>query len=376
LLGREVPALDLEALLTSDDAGISDLAFTGLSYLLKGKVNKAKEAAQKIRKYMKPDVRGMDLQSVHGNWTMWGFYNNKTENYALVLKLLTLLNKDDKFIGNLVYELLEFQKAGNGYWTSTAATARVLDALDTYIREKDLQNLSYTAEVLLGDKQIMKNSFEGLNASISERTMLFNEEPLKKLSRDEELPLEITKQGYGSLFYTLSLKYALSAEEQTPRDEGICVFTEYTDIETGERVTENVLVSGRVYRAKVILSSTRLRTFMAVRVPIPSGAEVLNAAFVTTGSFAEFESDDDTPASDIGFGEKTYADYNAGLSYQAIYDNEVQYFWNYFPQGRQQVEFLFRAVRKGLYETPSSLAECMYESEIFGRSGGKKIEIK
>ncbi|MBP7479604.1 MAG: hypothetical protein KA785_04085 [Spirochaetaceae bacterium] len=376
LLGREVPALDLEALLTSDDAGISDLAFTGLSYLLKGKVNKAKEAAQKIRKYMKPDVRGMDLQSVHGNWTMWGFYNNKTENYALVLKLLTLINKDDKFIGNLVYELLEFQKAGNGYWTSTAATARVLDALDTYIREKDLQNLSYTAEVLLGDKQIMKNSFEGLNASISERTMLFNEEPLKKLSRDEELPLEITKQGYGSLFYTLSLKYALSAEEQTPRDEGICVFTEYTDIETGERVTENVLVSGRVYRAKVILSSTRLRTFMAVRVPIPSGAEVLNAAFVTTGSFAEFESDDDTPASDIGFGEKTYADYNAGLSYQAIYDNEVQYFWNYFPQGRQQVEFLFRAVRKGLYETPSSLAECMYESEIFGRSGGKKIEIK
>lgn len=376
LLGREVPSLDLEALLTSSKADISDLAFTGLTYLLKGNENKAKEAAQKIRKYMRPDVRGIDLQSIHGNFTMWGFYNNKTENYALVLKLFTLLNKDDKYIGNLVYELLEFQKAGNGYWTSTAATARVLDALDTYIREKDLQNLSYTAEVLLDGKQIMKNSFEGLNASISEKTMLFNEDPVNKLKRDMELPLEITKKGNGSLFYTMSLKYALSAEEQTPRDEGICVFTEYIDIETGKRLTDNELISGKVYKAKVMISTTGLRTFLALRVPIPSGAEVLNAAFVTTGSFEEFEDGKNNSSTDINFGDKTYSNYNAGLSYQAIYDNEVQYFWNYFPRGRQQVEFLFRAVRKGVYETPSAIAECMYEAEIFGRSGGKKMVIK
>ncbi len=375
LLGRDASSIELEAILNSPKADISDLAFTGLAFLKKGNQGKAKEAAQKIRKYMRPTVRGMDIQSIQGNFTMWGFLNSKTENYALVLKLLTLLDKNDKFIGNLVYELLEFQKAGNGYWTSTASTARALDALDTYIREKDLQNLNYTAEVLLDGNQIMKDSFSGLNASLVEKTMLFNDEPLKKLKRNTELPLEISKKGKGSLFYTLSLKYPVSVEKQFPRDEGISLFVEYIDIESGKRVIEDELVSGKVYRAKVMVSTTKLRTFMALRVPIPSGAEVLNAAFVTTGSFEEYK-EENSSSTDIDFGNQTYTDYNAGLSYQAIYDNEVQYFWNYFPRGRQQVEFLFRTVRKGMYDTPSPLAECMYEPEIFGRSGGRKIVIK
>ena len=54
----------------------------------------------------------------------------------------------------------------------------------------------------------------------------------------------------------------------------------------------------------------------------------------------------------------------------------MQYFWDYFPIGFQQVDFLFRAVRSGKYETPSATAECMYQDEIFGRSQGKVWKIK
>ncbi|MGP1459824.1 MAG: hypothetical protein ACTTKL_11065 [Treponema sp.] len=54
----------------------------------------------------------------------------------------------------------------------------------------------------------------------------------------------------------------------------------------------------------------------------------------------------------------------------------MQYFWDYFPRGNQKVEFLFRAVRKGAYGTPSATAECMYQEEIFGRSAGKQWTIE
>ncbi|MBP5748961.1 MAG: hypothetical protein J6W63_11430, partial [Treponema sp.] len=53
-----------------------------------------------------------------------------------------------------------------------------------------------------------------------------------------------------------------------------------------------------------------------------------------------------------------------------------QYFWDYFPRGIQEVEFTFRASRKGTYNTPCVTAECMYEEEIFGRSSGRVWEIK
>ncbi|MBQ8561329.1 MAG: hypothetical protein IJ441_07090, partial [Spirochaetaceae bacterium] len=68
--------------------------------------------------------------------------------------------------------------------------------------------------------------------------------------------------------------------------------------------------------------------------------------------------------------------YNFGLSSRVIYDNEVQYFWDAFRRGRQQVEFLFRPVRSGAFTVPSAQAECMYEPEIFGRTQGAVVVIQ
>ena len=83
----------------------------------------------------------------------------------------------------------------------------------------------------------------------------------------------------------------------------------------------------------------------------------------------EEEEDDDS-------WESYWRNYNWGLSYQGIYDSEVQYFWDYFPRGSQKVEFMFRATRKGTFNTPCSTAECMYQEEIFGRSNCKVWTIE
>ena len=101
-------------------------------------------------------------------------------------------------------------------------------------------------------------------------------------------------------------------------------------------------------------------------MPIPSGAEVLNAAFATTTQFVS-KSWNEQVMEELGWEEE---DRNFGLSSQEIYDNEVQYFWDVFPKGIQQVEFMFRTVRNGEFNVPSATAECMYEPEVFGRSKG------
>ena len=53
-----------------------------------------------------------------------------------------------------------------------------------------------------------------------------------------------------------------------------------------------------------------------------------------------------------------------------VKNNEIQFFWDYFGSGKTTVSFTFRAARRGVYPLPPVQAECMYESEIFGRGDG------
>ena len=111
--------------------------------------------------------------------------------------------------------------------------------------------------------------------------------------------------------YTAELAYALPDEVQTLRNEGLDVSFSLSELEGGKKIpTEDLLVpleSGVTYKAVVTIYTAKDRDHVALRVPIPSGAEVLDSTFVTSGSKAV----------------------NGSYDYDAryIYDNEVQYFY-------------------------------------------------
>ncbi|MCL2519668.1 MAG: hypothetical protein FWE37_01510, partial [Spirochaetaceae bacterium] len=108
------------------------------------------------------------------------------------------------------------------------------------------------------------------------------------------------------------------------------------------------------------------RTFVALRVPVPSGATILNANFAN--SAIPLDQAAGTTAQNPFIFD--------GISSQTINANEVQYFWNVFPQGRQEVSFLFTADRRGVYPTPPVMAEAMYMPEVFGRTAGVLYSIR
>ncbi len=338
-------------------------ALCGLIFDNLGLTEKRDAAVSKLKSQISLTAQGADLYDVNYDG-YWSIYNDASEKYALALQLLTRTNPSNSTIQHIVFELLKLQKLGNGYWKSTSATARVLTAFDEYIRTNNLTDLDFTAEVLLNKKSLAKNSFKGVGAEPVDKTLAFDSQELNSLPRNKELDLLFKKKGTGRLFYTASLKYAIPPTKQYAREEGICIFTEITDLETNEKVTGDELIAGNSYKMKVYVSSTHNREYVALRAPVPAGCEILNAAFVTTGTI---------PAKK---GDAEDHNYNYGLSYEGIYNSEVQYFWDYFPRGHQEVEYAFRAVRKGEYNTPSATAECMYEPEIYGRSSGKTWSIK
>ncbi|MBQ1662855.1 MAG: hypothetical protein II054_10160, partial [Treponema sp.] len=306
-LGNKVSSSDIKKILDSD-TGISEYAFAGLAAVELGYKDLSALAVKKLKNLMALTTRGASFQNSVPH-SSWYFFNGNPERFALTLHLFTKVDPDDIYNGHLVWQLLELAKSGNGRWCSTALTSRVLIALDVYIRENKLQDTNLTASALIDGKEILSGKFKGLGAEPVDETYRFGKPAANMKQKDEkysldlpnldvsletELPLEIRKDGSGKLFYTASMTYALPAEEQNARDEGLCVYVEITDARTGEKIAPGKLKSGTIYREKVYVTTTKERTYVAVRAPVPAGAEILNSAFVTTASVPSPESRETT----------------------------------------------------------------------------------
>jgi uncharacterized protein YfaS (alpha-2-macroglobulin family) len=363
--GQPVNASWLAELAGQEKIDAAVLSFVGMTYRAIGRTDDAASVAGKIRNLLRPTARGVDLTDPMNRSGWYWYYGKPVEQLALTLEFFVQQYPHDDMNRRLVFSLLETMRSA-GYWENTASTARVLSAVDAYIRAENLTATDVTGTISLSGNELLSAHFAGVAAKPVSGAFDFRESPLSGLERDTMLPLSVTREGTGAMHYTVSLAYALPSELQSYRDEGLGLYLAVYDIDTGKEVTGSALVSGKTYRAVVKVSSGRDRTYMALRVPIPSGAEVLNAAFTTTASHDERSL---RKGSDEGY-------YWSGISHQEIMDNEVRYFWNRFSKGERTVEFLFRTARRGVYPTPPVQAECMYEPEIFGRTSGVLYTIE
>jgi uncharacterized protein YfaS (alpha-2-macroglobulin family) len=328
----------------------------------------ASSTRDRVRRFIRPGTRSLDLTDTYeqrGNF--WGY---DTDRYAIALMLYHALVPADDMTTRLANSLIERQRRGiwnntsSSYW-AVLAFGRIADAeQDSFGKEPLVSKLS------LGGKQILETAFNAFGGVPVSRTWTFAENPLADIQRDALLPLRIEREGSGRLYYTASLRYGIPTELAAPRDEGISVFAETFD-SSGKLVKDGVLIPGKTYTRKVTVSSPRDRTFLAIRAPVPSGAEIVDATFVTSSTVPPKEND-------------YYDDYQMEDSYWRYYDvppvkfvmdDEVQFNWDFFPSGKKEVEFRFRAVMPGIYPTPPVEAECMYEGEIFGRGAGELYRI-
>jgi uncharacterized protein YfaS (alpha-2-macroglobulin family) len=363
LLGRSVDPAALAEILNRDTVDASVLSFTGLSYLHLGRKNDAVKIAERLRNLMRFTARGVDITDPLDRYR-YHYYGGPVEQLALSLEFFSRLYPGDIINTRLLYSLLENKRASS-YWESTAVTARVLSAVDALIQSENLASTNLQASSRIGGAELLSGAFRGLAARPKSGSFDFRTSPLNSLKRDALIPLEIERRGTGNLYYSASLSYALPSELQGFRDEGLGVFMSIRDLE-GEEIGGTALESGRTYRARVRLSSNRDRTYVALRIPVPSGAEILDPGMASTPRYEELSD------SERGYEGRR----GAWVSNKVILDNEIQYFWDSFAKGESTVEFLFRTPRRGVYPTPPVQAECMYEGEIFGRSQGLLYTIE
>ena len=359
-IGTEISAY----LRQGDELGISGWGFAGLAALELGMKDLASSTRDRVRRFIRPGTRTLDLTDTYerrGNF--WGY---DSDRYALALMLCHALAPGDDMTTRLANSLIERQRRGiwnntsSSYW-AVLAFGRIADA------EEKEGTEGLNARLSLGGTQLLEAAFAASLMPPVFRTWAFGETPLDAIERDTVQPLRIEREGEGRLYYTASLRYGIPTELAAPRDEGLSVFVETFD-SSGNIVRDGRLIPGKTYLRRVTVSSSRDRTFVALRAPIPSGAEIVDAVFVTSSTVPP-------QAEDSRREETSYLQNWEEQPVRFIMDDEAVFHWDFFRAGKKEVEFRFRAVMSGIYPTPPAQAECMYEGEIFGRGAGELYRI-
>ena len=356
LLGAGVSGEAARYFARGDEIGISGYGFLGLIYLDQNQDNQAEQCLNRIKQFVRPGTRSVDLTETYESSS---FYNSQVEQLALFLMLYSRIDPESDMVTRITNTLMDRQKGG--IWKNTADTNWAIQAFTSLLQAEGGGGPDFAAEVTIDGETIAEAEIDSI-AEIFNRKLPLSGSVLTGFDRDIMYPLTFTKEGAGRLYYTASLRYAIPSEISYPRDEGIGIVYEISTVD-GQKVEGAALTVGKTYRLKAVVSSHRGRSYVAVRLPVPSGAEILDAAFVTTPKYDEFQDPDVDWSRYVPFGSK-------------IFDNEVRYFWDEFPRGRQEVSFLFRTTSGGVFPTPPATAECMYEPEIFGRTGGRIFIIK
>jgi len=366
---RESVVAEITAFLQrGDELGISGWAFAGLAAMELGQPALANSARDRVRRFLRPGARTVDLTDTferRGNF--WGF---DTDRFALALMLFHALAPDDDMTTRLASSLIERQRGG--IWGSTVSSFWAVLAFGA-INEAEAAEWraggTLEASATLGGISLLDARFGSHADPPAAFNGAFAESPVAEIPRDALLPLRIERSGPGRLYYTAILRYGIPVELAGARDEGLSVFAETFD-SAGRRVTDGRLRAGATYTRRVTISTSRDRTHIALRSPIPSGAEIVDAAFVTSPTAPPAEGEA------LHGSELWDRDFWQAPPVRFIMDNEARFHWDFFRAGRQQVEFRFRAVMPGIYPTPPASAEGMFEEEVFGRSAGELVRIE
>ena len=360
-IGTEINAF----LRQGDELGISGWGFAGLAALELGMTDLAVTTRDRIRRFIRPGTRTLDLtDTFERGLNFWGF---DTDRFAIALMLFHALSPHDDMTTRLVNTLIERQR--RGVWNNSSSSYWAVLAFSRIADAEAQEGVDLDARLSLAEVPLLETAFRAYGGVPVSRNWLFEEAVFDDIDRDTLLPLRIEREGRGRLYYTVSLRYGIPAELAAPRDEGIGVFAETFD-SAGNPVRDGVLVPGRTYTRRVTVSTPRDRGFVALRVPVPSGAEIVDATFVTAARVPPPTEAERREAQ--GWGDWWHWEMPPT---RFILDNEIMFHWEFFPAGKREVEFRFRAVMPGIYPTPPPQAESMFETEIFGRGAGELIRI-
>lgn len=313
-----------------------------------------------IRSNIQVEATGAYVMIPNDNSWRWIFAsNNRATASALVALSEVAPNEDNRILAERMVRYLMRNQTGFS-WASTQENATVIDGFRAFVAAYERETPDMVGEITLAGQQILRESFRGrsLNTAEAERS-------LDALQSGQQLPVTISAEGQGRIYYTLALD-TYSNEPRPAFAQGLTVSRTIQPIDDrGEPIgpplaANGELPAGQLVRVTIRLSSGSVRNYVVVDDALPAGMEALNAAFETTSSIADQEGSD-----------RWWGSFN----HFEIHDDRVVLFADYLTSGEHVYTYLARATTPGTFVHPPIAAEEMYNPEVMGRSAGGTLVV-
>jgi alpha-2-macroglobulin len=190
---------------------------------------------------------------------------------------------------------------------------------------------------------------------------------LAKGTAGQRMPLVFTRDGVGTLYYMLRLRYAANVMHHQAMDNGFRVERMYS-LEGAPAATS--FKAGDLINVTLRIRHTKERRYVAITDPIPAGTEPVEAWFATTATALAERAQSQEGGSSWAWWLR------GGFDYVERHDDRVNVFATRLGEGEHIFTYLVRATTAGTFIAAPTHAEEMYEPEVFGRTATTFVEVK
>ncbi|HEX2061956.1 MAG TPA: alpha-2-macroglobulin family protein, partial [Thermoanaerobaculia bacterium] len=191
------------------------------------------ELRRRIRNSISPEGGHAFVNDLRDPYLLWLWHSN-VRSTAIVLGTLVRGGEDEELVKRMVRWLMQVRK--NGRWDDTQENAWALASLVDFYRKYESETPDFIASLTLGNDVLMRETFRG--RSTEAKTQQFTmQQVLAKGTPGQQLPMVFTRDGAGTLYYMLRLRYAANVMRHEPLDRGFRVERSYALQSGGEPAT-------------------------------------------------------------------------------------------------------------------------------------------
>lgn len=341
----------------------------GLAFLLdamqaKGEKGKRpEELRRRIGNSILPEGGHAFVNELSDPYLLW-FWNSNARSTAIALGTLVRRGEDEELAKRMVRWLMKVRK--NGRWNDTQENAWALESLVDFYRKYESEVPDFVATVGLASETIAQKTFKGRSTE-AESQKFSMQQLLAKGAPGQQLPLTFDRAGTGTLYYMLRFRYASTATQLQPLDQGFRIERSYAPQAGGP--AKATFAAGELIEVTLKIRNTKERRYVAITDPIPAGTEPVESWFATTASALA----EDQQRSESSNWWDWWS--RGGFDWVERHDDRVNVFATRLGEGEHVFRYVVRATTSGTFITAPTHIEEMYEPEVFGRTETAIVEV-
>ncbi len=328
----------------------------GIAFLADADPQHRTELLRRINNAILPEGGTAHVEELADPYLLW-FWNSNVRSSAIVLDALVRNTADEQMTKQIVRWLMKVRVKGR--WGNTQENAWAMESLIDYYKRYEKEPPNFTATATVADSVIARDEFRGRTTEAKTHDV-----PMMKLSGAPPTSAVIfNREGTGTLFYLVTLKYGLTGIFHDSADRGFSIERHYS---------QKDFKAGDLIKVTLRLRNTKERRYVAVTDPIPAGTEPVDTWFATTASEMSEQLRTDNPENY----DWTSWWRHGGFDHIERHDDRVNLFATRLDEGVHEFTYLVRATTAGTFIAAPARVEEMYEPEVFGRTSTDVVEVK